>query len=252
MDGPEMTELTSEFAKTVDAARRETNNYGTDPDFRKEWLGLNRRSAEVLSNQTWLFGWLIGSVTESLAGWRILDIGCGDGRWLRRFLDYDAEPQDVIGIDISNARFEIGQRKNPLVRMIQTDGISFPFADASFDLITQFVTFSMIGTFALRKHTAEEMCRVLKPGGYIFWWDWLTLDPAHYFNQRIIRQSARISQPKEPSDRSSPFRGIRFVKHSLDMAVSWLFWKPTHAAALIGPKGDTLIHAGPRQTENSE
>ena len=61
--------------------------------------------------------------------------------WLRRFLDYNAAPEDVIGIDVSNVRFEAGRRKNPSVRMVQTDGISFPFADASFDLITQFVTF---------------------------------------------------------------------------------------------------------------
>ena len=68
----------------------------------------------------------MGSVTTTLSGWRILDVGCGDGRWLRSILEFDAKPEDLIGIDVSDARFEIGQAKNPIVTLIKSDGTTLP------------------------------------------------------------------------------------------------------------------------------
>src|SRR5262249_3820800 len=68
--------------------------------------------------------------------------------------------------------------KNPLITLRQTDGINIPYEDGCFDLVTQFVVFSAMPSAALRTQVAGEMSRVVKPGGFVFWWDLLTLPSA--------------------------------------------------------------------------
>lgn len=222
----------------VAAARAHTEDYGRSKEFRAQWLGLTPISSDYSAQQVRAFGELVGSVTTTLAGWRVLDVGCGDGHWLRRMIDYDAAPEDVVGVDISDARFTIGRTKNPLVKLTQTDGHSLPFADGSFDLITQFVCFSNIPTQKLRQLTAAEIRRVLKKSGYVFWWDLhrttapadrdAALDPADYFDLPILRKEVG----RHPSPAFGPFRGARWLVPLLQK----LGHPPTHTAALIGPK----------------
>jgi SAM-dependent methyltransferase len=224
----------------IEAARRDTADYGTRPEFRADWLGLTEESRNLLAQQLRVFGELVGSVTQSLAGWRVLDVGCGDGRWLRRMVDYDAQPEDVVGVDVSDVRFEIGRAKNPLVRLVKSGGLLLPFEEERFDLITEFVCFSHIPTLALRKHTASDLSRVLKKGGYVFWWDrpqtdaptdrGAPLEPRDYFDWPMRR--IEVARLPKPSEGLRPFRGRRLVGKLLDA----LSHPPTHTAALIGPK----------------
>lgn len=235
-----MTPLRPEVRALIDAARAQTESYATDKEFRIQWLGLTPRSRDYLAQQIQMFGELVGSVTPSLEGWRILDVGCGDGRWLRRMVDYGADPADVVGIDISDVRFKTGVAKNPLISMLKTDGEVLPFKDASFDLVTQFVCFSNIPTDALRRRTAGEVARVLRPGGYVFWWELLRstaasdvnapLDPADYFDWPISQNL--VGQRPRPSATLRPMPGLRWLGRVIDI----LSMPPTHKAALIGPK----------------
>jgi len=100
-----MTSQRREYASEVAAARAYAEVRFTDLEFRNHWLGLTEESRNLRAQQLLAFGELIGSLTRTLAGWRILDVGCGDGRWLRSFLEYDAKPEDVMGVDVSDARF---------------------------------------------------------------------------------------------------------------------------------------------------
>jgi ubiquinone/menaquinone biosynthesis C-methylase UbiE len=110
--------------------------------------------------------------------------------------------EDVVGIDVSDARFDIGRAKNGSVKLLKTDGVSFAFPADHFVLVTQFVCFSNIPTRALRQHTAKEMARVLKGGGYVFWWDLpsstaptdsaVPIEPADYLTLSIAGPLASI------------------------------------------------------------
>src|SRR6185436_4696040 len=101
------------FNDQIAAIRLHTASYACDPEFHAEWFGLNRRSVNLRSQQMRAFGTLVGSVTQTLAGWRILDVGCGSGFWLRTFLEYDALPEDLVGIDVSDVRLGFARAKNP-------------------------------------------------------------------------------------------------------------------------------------------
>lgn len=235
-----MTDRDEACRPEIAAARSHTESRFASSEFRNYWLGFTEESRNWRAQQFRAFGELVGSVTESLSGWRILDVGCGDGRSLRFFLEYDAKPQDVVGVDISDVRFVLGAAKNPLVRLIKTDGLTLPFEDQSFNLITEFVSFSWIPSLAMRKQTAREMDRVLRKGGYIFWWDVSRaeapsdkgsyIDPTDYFDWPLLRKN--ISQYPKPSEGLRNFPGSWLVGRLLDA----LSWPPTHIAALIGPK----------------
>jgi glycosyltransferase involved in cell wall biosynthesis len=242
LQGNLMKQSDRDFCAAIEASRAHTANYGTCREFRTEWLGFTDRSRDYLAQQIRSFGELVGSVTQTLSGWRVLDVGCGDGRWLRRMVDYDANPEDVVGIDVSDVRFEIGRAKNPLINLIKTDGSSIPFKDEQFNLVTQFVCFSNIPTIELRKRVANEIERVLRKGGYIFWWDLrratapsdpdAPIEPADYFSWSIRRLD--VGPNPRPSFGLRPFRGAKFVGQLVDR----FRCSDTHTAALIGPKPD--------------
>src|SRR6266536_4024274 len=143
-----MTISSKDYSKEVAAAIAHTADYGSSAEFRGYWLGFTEESRNSRAQQLRALGEFLGRLTNTLAGWRILDIGCGDGRWLRTLLEFDARLEDLVGIDVSDVRFDIGRAKNPLVKLVKTDGVSIPFEDEHFDLITQFVCFSNIPTLA--------------------------------------------------------------------------------------------------------
>jgi len=229
----------SDFKAEIEVIRSQTVAYSTDPEFHATWLGLTTKSTNLRAQQARAFGTLVGSVTKSLAGWRILDVGCGDGYWLRAFVELDAVPEHLIGIDVSDVLFEFARAKNPLITLRQTDGINIPYEDGCFDLVTQFVVFSAMPSAALRTQVAGEMSRVVKPGGFVFWWDLLTLPsadlnkslcPSDYFDWPV-REFAVGKLPRPSECLQHPERHGTFVA-GLDR----LGHPATHTAALIGPK----------------
>jgi SAM-dependent methyltransferase len=221
-----------DFALEIAAIRRHTEDYGTDPDFRKQWLGFTEVSRNYRAQQLRSFGVLMGNIADSLAGWRILDVGCGTGRFLRTLLEYDALPEHLVGVDVSEVRFASGRAKNPLITMLKNDGKTLPFKDGTFDLVTQLVCFSTIPTTALRQTVAREIKRVLKVGGYVFWWDSpnANIKPRDFFEWPILTlEVGAMPLPSECIWRDK-------VRRILGGLLDFLAYPTTHCVALIGPK----------------
>ena len=118
-----------------------------------------------------LAGMLRRAGLNSLAGLDILDVGCGSGGELRRMTVLGAEPARLAGIDLTESRVEEARRALPQSRFEVGSAHRLPFADASFDIVSQFVVFSSIVDAGLRGEIAGEMARVLRPGGRIIWYE---------------------------------------------------------------------------------
>jgi len=108
---------------------------------------------------------------DNLPGYRILDVGCGDGSLLRRLIGWGAEPARLAGVELLEERVDSARRIDPQVDVRQADASALPFEDASFDLVFQLTVFSSILDRQMRRGVAGEMARVLRPGGAVVSYD---------------------------------------------------------------------------------
>jgi SAM-dependent methyltransferase len=109
---------------------------------------------------------------------RILDVGCGTGFWLRRLIDWGAQPPYTAGIDLLHDRVLTAARLAPRhVGLSCASAVALPFRSSSFNLILQFMVFSSILDLDFRRHVADEMVRVLAPEGAILWYDFCVPNP---------------------------------------------------------------------------
>src|SRR5258708_29070553 len=99
---------------------------------------------------------------------KILDVGCGTGGHLQRFLDYGAIPTNLFGIDLMAHRIEQAKQRQPAINWQVGSAHRLPYKDASFDLVMNFVVFSSILDEPLRQQIAGEMWRAVRTGGLLF------------------------------------------------------------------------------------
>ncbi len=95
---------------------------------------------------------------------RILDMGCGTGKQLaanRALLP----TSQMVGLDLFRGMLNQAQRRSDAMGWIQGDNANSPFAEASFDYITN--QFSYHHVRDKRKLFAEAY-RILKPGGRFY------------------------------------------------------------------------------------
>src|SRR5688500_7320709 len=115
------------------------------PDDPEPWAWEQRRSL------------LLG---ELRAGERVLDLGCGAGRFVAALRDAGAE---VAGVELAEAALERARRNAPGadVRLVEPDG-SLPLEHASVDLVWCSEVLEHVADTA---HLLLEARRVLRPGG---------------------------------------------------------------------------------------
>jgi ubiquinone/menaquinone biosynthesis C-methylase UbiE len=205
------------------------------------WSPFSEIEVEHRSQQLLSFGSLMRKVGRSdLAGWSILDVGCGRGRLLRSFLDSGADAKDLFGVDLNENYVEEAKRISPGIQFATANGITLEFPDASFDLVTQYVVFSSIALPELRQQLAGEMWRVLKPGGYIFWWDMRHMAAAAGGHDKSL--DARLLFPVNPLEekivgmRPAPdecLRPLRGLRRIVSPIINKLGYPQTHVATLF-------------------
>jgi ubiquinone/menaquinone biosynthesis C-methylase UbiE len=118
-----------------------------------------------------------GEGLTTLAGLRILDVGCGRGDTLRQLLEYGAEPELLTGIDLLDENVKQARRRSPHLQVICGSASRLPFPDSNFDLVLQFTLFTSILNDEVKRAIAAEMTRVLAPGGRILWYDFSFNNP---------------------------------------------------------------------------
>ena len=116
---------------------------------------------------------------RSLAGLRILDLGCGRGATVRQYLEYEADPSQLWGIDLSSDFACQARSTSPHLHAICGSASALPFPDGSFDFISQFMLFTSVLDQDVKQKIAHEIDRVLVPGGRLLWYDFAFDNPAN-------------------------------------------------------------------------
>jgi len=102
-------------------------------------------------------------------GEKILDLGCGNGRWLELFRK---KKVDYIGVDFSERLIEIAKRNYPQTKFQTADVLNLPFPSDYFDKIYNIAVLHHIPSEELRRQSLEEAKRILKPGGVLILTVW--------------------------------------------------------------------------------
>lgn len=127
---------------------------------------------------------------------RILEVGCGSGYWLRQFIQWGARPENLVGVDLIEARVAEAQRLCPATVEIQRGNAAhLNFPDKAFDLVFQATVFTSILDRALKTQIAAEMMRVSKPGGIILWYDFRVNNPWNRDVRGVKRDEIRSLFP---------------------------------------------------------
>jgi len=113
----------------------------------------------------------MNTIDLELSSKNILDLGCGNGYWLRNLVELGADPKKLTGIDISKQRIQSARLKNNDINYQLTNGIDIPFPDNTFQVVMQIVTLSSIVEESTWRHLISEMKRVNSKDGYILWFD---------------------------------------------------------------------------------
>jgi len=114
----------------------------------------------------------------SLEQKKILEIGCGRGYWLREFVRFGAQPENIAGVDlIPEYVTEARRLSSPGIRIECGHAAALDFSDNSFDIVFQFTVFTSILSFDLKRKVAAEMVRVVKQTGLIVWYDFHVNNP---------------------------------------------------------------------------
>lgn len=132
----------------------------------------------------------------ALNAYDILDVGCGDGGFLRRLVSWGADPQKLAGVDLLEERVAAAQRIDPCLDVRQADASALPFEDRAFDLVFQLTVFTSILDTQMRQAVAREVARVLRPGGAVVSYDF-----------RIARDR-RNTRPLRAAELESLFPGL--------------------------------------------
>jgi ubiquinone/menaquinone biosynthesis C-methylase UbiE len=125
-------------------------------------------------------------------GFKVLDLGCGDGTTALPEARLGA---DVLGVDIAQNLVEAGNRRAKEegltnCRFQEGDASNLPeLKDHTFDLVV-----SIFGAMFAPKpfDVASEMVRVTKPGGRIIMGNWIPNDPT------LVAQILKISSSYSP------------------------------------------------------
>ena len=114
------------------------------------------------------------------AGARILDVGCGTGRWVRRYQQLGFR---VTGVDATLAMLHVARAHGTAAALIAGEAYRLPFADSRFDAVSDITVTQHIPTH-LQRQALGEMMRVVRPGGHLILMELIRGQGAHIFPRK--------------------------------------------------------------------
>jgi SAM-dependent methyltransferase len=135
---------------------------------------------------------------------RSLDVGCGTGRWVRR---YEQLGFRATGLDVTPGMLNIARQCGTVGLLVAGEAHQLPFSDGTFDFVSDVTVVQHIPS-QLQPAAIGEMMRVLKPEGHLLLFELIRGRGPHIF-------------PRSPED--------------------WIELASLHGAALLGWFGQEFL-----------
>lgn len=110
-------------------------------------------------------------------GDRVLDIGCGNGRFLPLVKERGGQ---YVGVDYSEGLIREAKRLHPDGEFVVGDATKLSFLDSKFDVAYSFATIHHVPSKELRAQFIREAARVVKPGGMFILTAWHLWQPRNF------------------------------------------------------------------------
>lgn len=127
-------------------------------DSAEAWIDGMRRGD---TNRMYLLDPVMLDCLGDVAGRRIIDIGCGEGRFARMLA---ARGATVAGLDLTPSLVAEARRMHPEGRYIAGSAEELPFETGAFDAAVSYVVLVDVPDY---RRAIIEMARVLKSGGLV-------------------------------------------------------------------------------------
>lgn len=183
-DGNRERNATAELARIRAEYRRRAAEVPADlysPE--QPWTRL------FVEERTRLAGAMLRRAGISLGpGMPVLEIGCGGGGWLPTFLAWGLRETDLHGIDLDADRIRKAQQSLPHANLAVGDATRLPASEGTFHLVVASTVLTSILDPRMRTRVADEIQRVLAPGGALLWYDFAWNNPRNPNVRKVTRR----------------------------------------------------------------
>jgi ubiquinone/menaquinone biosynthesis C-methylase UbiE len=125
-----------------------------------------------------------------------LEVGCGSGGWLADFISWGVRDSDLHGIDIDALRIRRAKEILAAADLRVGDAADLPWNDGAFGVVVSSTLFTSVLDHDVRVLIANEIVRVLTPGGALLWYDFAFNNPQNPHVRGISRSEIRELFPQ--------------------------------------------------------
>ena len=131
---------------------------------------------------------------------KCLEVGCGSLGWLGDLIDWGVKETSIHGIELNPIRAQHAGELLPMADIQVGDAAQLPWHDSTFHLVIASTVFTSILDQNVRRIVAEEISRVLAPGGALLWYDFRVNNPKNPHVKKVSRDELRKLFPQLRGD----------------------------------------------------
>jgi SAM-dependent methyltransferase len=137
--------------------------------------------------------WLMTSgLSTRVSRATLLEIGCGHGINLLRFLRFGFRPHHIAGNELLPDRLEAAREVlPPSIRLISGDATTLDLAEERFDVVCLFTVLSSILDDDFQQRLAARAWSLVRPGGGVLCYDFIYNNPANGDVRRVSTHRLR-------------------------------------------------------------
>lgn len=169
-------------------------------------------------------------------GDRILYVGCNSAAFSAGMADQLARSGELVAIDFSYATLQRAERileqselKNMMFMRLTEPAIPFP--DQYFDLV---IAFGAYERFPMLDRVLDELCRVLKPEGKVYWHDVST--GLEGFRDRIVQALFLGRRPSRAQQALTAVKQKMSAYFTIEFHRRWTHTWGKQSCLLVGKK----------------